>query len=273
MEVLTEHPAVWLLDFSGIYRKAAVAERIFSDRDRMVLRYHTPVKYLDLRDIQGTNCYCDDTAAQEIRKRIYDIRCGDIRLLDSGNYHYMSRILAEKAEGPFQMIVLDNHTDMQPPAFGGLLSCGGWVFSVLEDLPDLTRVILYGPPAEDIERLGNDLPQQFRSRVEALYRKDKDSIASLLLSDLPLYISIDKDIISMQDILTNWNQGDLRLSELKALLSDILRECKKRNIVLTGTDLCGGPDRTAEEKEIERSLAVDMELIEIFTEQEAVLLV
>ena len=50
----------------------------------------------------------------------------------------------EKIDMPFRLILFDNHTDMQPPAFGGLLSCGGWAAEALEKLPHLQEVILIG---------------------------------------------------------------------------------------------------------------------------------
>ena len=44
----------------------------------------------------------------------------------------------EKIDMPFRLILFDNHTDMQPPAFGGLLSCGGWAAEALEKTSSFT---------------------------------------------------------------------------------------------------------------------------------------
>ena len=109
-----------MMDFSGIYE-----EQQFW-RGKKVAR-------VEARDIPGTNCYCDEDAMNEIRSRIAPYSSGEIHFIDSGNYHYMTRIWLEKIEEPFELLVFDNHTDMQPPAFGGLLSCGGWIYdSVIE---------------------------------------------------------------------------------------------------------------------------------------------
>ncbi|XBG89926.1 hypothetical protein V4S38_07055 [Enterococcus cecorum] len=35
-------------------------------------------------------------------------------------------------------------------------------------------------------------------------------------SDLPLYLSVDKDILTKKDAMTNWNQGQLDISTLRA---------------------------------------------------------
>ena len=59
----------------------------------------------------------------------------------------MSRLWLELVTEPFDLLVFDHHTDMQEPAFGGILSCGGWVRAALEELPLLHRVYLAGPPA------------------------------------------------------------------------------------------------------------------------------
>ena len=43
-----------------------------------------------------------------------------IHFIDSGNYHYMTRLWLTRMDQPFCLLVYDNHTDMQPPAFGGI---------------------------------------------------------------------------------------------------------------------------------------------------------
>ena len=67
--------------------------------------------------------------------------------MDSGNYHYMSRIGAGRVKEPFNLLVFDNHTDMQLPAFGGLCP-GGWIASALEEVEKLQEVWLIGPDEE-----------------------------------------------------------------------------------------------------------------------------
>ena len=108
-----------LMDFSGIYE-----EEQFWKQER--------VSWVSLQEVSGTNCYCDEEAMKFLKKKIADYSPNGIHFLDSGNYHYMSRIWIEKIGSPFGLVVFDNHTDMQPPAFGGLLSCGGWIASSIE---------------------------------------------------------------------------------------------------------------------------------------------
>lgn len=111
-----------MMDFSGIYED----QQFWRGKE---------VSRVEARDIPGTNCYCDEDAMNTIRSRIAPYSSGGIHFIDSGNYHYMTRIWLEKISEPFSLLVFDNHTDMQPPAFGGLLSCGGWIYDSVMELP------------------------------------------------------------------------------------------------------------------------------------------
>ena len=115
--------------FSGIYRE----EEFWKNRQ---------VSWIELQDVCGTNCYCDEEAIAEINKRTENYPTAGIHFIDSGNYHYMTRLWLTRMDQPFCLLVYDNHTDMQPPAFGGILSCGGWIAAALEELENLKYVIL-----------------------------------------------------------------------------------------------------------------------------------
>lgn len=45
------------------------------------------------------------------------IQLAGIHFIDSGNYHYMTRLWLTRMDQPFCLLVYDNHTDMQPPGF------------------------------------------------------------------------------------------------------------------------------------------------------------
>ena len=98
---------VVIMDFSGIYQN----EQFYEGEQ---------ISWIDLSDISGTNCYCDEEAVEEIQKRLENFLHTGIYFIDSGNYHYMSRIGNGRVKEPFNLLVFDNHTDMQLPAFGGL---------------------------------------------------------------------------------------------------------------------------------------------------------
>lgn len=103
---MQEQNPIVLMNFSGIYRE----EEFWKNRQ---------VSWIELQDVCGTNCYCDEEAIAEINKRTENYPTAGIHFIDSGNYHYMTRLWLTRMDQPFCLLVYDNHTDMQPPAFGG----------------------------------------------------------------------------------------------------------------------------------------------------------
>ena len=162
---MNDHISVF--DFSGIYN-----DESFYQHDKS-----SPFCIINCRDISGTNCMCDDDAIMRIKEKIKEnaIRiAGDkcdsdceevfakgIHFIDSGNYHYMSALITDMIKDPFSLVVLDHHPDMQPPMFGDILSCGGWVLKVIEN----------NPYVKDIHVIGAD-----RGLIEKLDKKDAERV-------------------------------------------------------------------------------------------------
>lgn len=220
-----------IMNFSGIYKnqnfyKNYAEEEIF---------------WTELSDLSGCNCYCDAEASDRIRKEIQAFTGKGLHFIDSGNYHYMTRLWLEKLQIPFRLLVFDNHTDMQPPAFGGLLSCGGWIVASLEELPLLQEVILVGPDEEAYTQVEPDLQQKVlflsREKLSTMTAEEKEGFFNNLSEDLPLYVSVDKDVLCKGDASTTWSQGDMHLSELMSFLELVL---ERQNIL--GMDVCGECD-------------------------------
>ena len=220
-----------ITNFSGIYKnqnfyKNYAEEEIF---------------WTELSDLSGCNCYCDAEASDRIRKEIQAFTGKGLHFIDSGNYHYMTRLWLEKLQIPFRLLVFDNHTDMQPPAFGGLLSCGGWIAASLEELPLLQEVILVGPDEEAYTQVEPDLQQKVlflsREKLSTMTAEEKEGFFNNLSEDLPLYVSVDKDVLCKGDASTTWSQGDMHLSELMSFLELVL---ERQNIL--GMDVCGECD-------------------------------
>ena len=220
-----------IMNVSGIYKnqnfyKNYAEEEIF---------------WTELSDLSGCNCYCDAEASDRIRKEIQAFTGKGLHFIDSGNYHYMTRLWLEKLQIPFRLLVFDNHTDMQPPAFGGLLSCGGWIAASLEELPLLQEVILVGPDEEAYTQVEPDLQQKVlflsREKLSTMTAEEKEGFFNNLSEDLPLYVSVDKDVLCKGDASTTWSQGDMHLSELMSFLELVL---ERQNIL--GMDVCGECD-------------------------------
>ena len=220
-----------IMNFSGIYKN----QNFYKDHAEK------EIFWTELSDLSGCNCYCDAEASDRIRKEIQAFTGNGIHFIDSGNYHYMTRLWLEKLQVPFRLLVFDNHTDMQPPAFGGLLSCGGWIAVSLEELPLLQEVILVGPDEEAYIQVEPDLQQKVlflsREKLSTMTAEEKEGFFNNLSEDLPLYVSVDKDVLCKGDASTTWSQGDMLLSELMSFLELVL---ERQNIL--GMDVCGECD-------------------------------
>lgn len=220
-----------ITNFSGIYKNQNFYKNYAEEE----------ISWTELSDLSGCNCYCDAEASDRIRKEIQAFTGKGLHFIDSGNYHYMTRLWLEKLQIPFRLLVFDNHTDMQPPAFGGLLSCGGWIAVSLEELPLLQEVILVGPDEEAYTQVEPDLQQKVlflsREKLSTMTAEEKEGFFNNLSEDLPLYVSVDKDVLCKGDASTTWSQGDMHLSELMSFLELVL---ERQNIL--GMDVCGECD-------------------------------
>lgn len=220
-----------ITNFSGIYKNQNFYKNYAEEE----------ISWTELSDLSGCNCYCDAEASDRIRKEIQAFTGKGLHFIDSGNYHYMTRLWLEKLQIPFRLLVFDNHTDMQPPAFGGLLSCGGWIAASLEELPLLQEVILVGPDEEAYTQVEPDLQQKVlflsREKLSTMTTEEKEGFFNNLSEDLPLYVSVDKDVLCKGDASTTWSQGDMHLLELMSFLELVL---ERQNIL--GMDVCGECD-------------------------------
>ena len=120
----------------------------------------------------------------------------------------MTEIMTSQIQKEFQLVVFDHHTDMQKPMIEHMTSCGDWAEKVLETNPWLQQLVLIGQQAKDIEQLyrENDGLMNRKEISEKLLtfsaeeihtREDKNKI-SKIKKNLPVYISIDKDILDKQ---------------------------------------------------------------------------
>ena len=196
---------VLFCDFTGVYGRQGISE----GRDMICFS-----------DLSGTGMYVDKEAEEEIKRRL--LAAGfpgkyRIRFLDNGNYHYMTRILASFSEAPFDLITFDNHTDDKPPAFEGLKSCGSWRLDI----------------AAENKNLQNSMLIQSWQDFESVY----------ISSDLPLYISLDKDILSRRVLETNWDQGNMTEEELFRILEELFKTREIEAFDICGEDL---PDKSQE---------------------------
>ena len=238
MHIYSMNDHITLFDFSGIYN-----EESFYQNDKS-----SHFCIINCRDIPGTNCMCDDEAIAQIKKRIsgqaFEMTgledeserlaafAKGIHFIDSGNYHYMSTIITDMIKEPFSL--LDHHPDMQPPMFGDILSCGGWVMKVIENNPYVRDVHVIGADRELIDKLDKDDAKCVK------FYDVSDVRDELPDTEYPVFLSVDKDVVRREELVTNWDQGEMTKSELLSFIKALIN-----NKEVIGVDICGecAPDQ------------------------------
>lgn len=154
--------------------------------------------------------------------------------MDGGNFHYVSYIFLKKLLKPFDLMVIDHHTDLLPPRFEGMLSCGNWIRMALRENPMLKNVFVIGVA----DHLKDTVDEAYKKRV-TLY--DESEISGRgWLDDLkekiknPVYMSIDKDAFTTCEAITDWDQGSLTIAGFHEIWNAVQKE-----VPVIFTDICG----------------------------------
>ena len=193
---------VLLADIAGVYRAQGLP--LYLEQTGI------PFDEAGVEGVEGTHCYCDAEAEKEILKALETADEYKVRFLGSGDYHYLSCLLAQDIREPFSLVLMDHHPDNQAPALGNVLSCGGWVNDLKARCPALEEVLTIGP-----EGCPQDIPQGWLER----HRK--------------VYVSLDKDIMLPQYAVTGWTQGRHTLEDVKGMLGQFA------GVNVLAVDICG----------------------------------
>jgi hypothetical protein len=188
----------------------------------------------------------------------------------SGDFHHVSLALLRRQPRAFNLLVIDNHPDwMRGLPF---LHCGTWLAHAA-GLPQVRRIFHVGGdvdfdnfycwlapwrllrsgkitliPAVRSFRKGRWAglvnpplrPQASNAgqRVTSLETRLQELLSPYLreLSGLPLYISLDKDVMTQSKAAVNWDSGHLSLDETRIVLETFLRAAEGN---LAGMDIVG----------------------------------
>ncbi len=205
MSAIMNIPVI-IMDFTRVYRN----QSFYLGYDHTVI---------DCTDIPGSDCYCDQDAAKTIQARIAAHPLRAVHFLDTGNHHYMTKFWTDRINTDFVLVVADHHHDMQSPMFENFLSCGGWVRTVLETNPYLKQVLFIGV-SEDYAMVGNDARTFLYPAMPS--------------PSLPVYISIDKDVLHPGVVTTNWDQGSMSFRQLQSIIKEVMLRYR-----VLGVDICG----------------------------------
>lgn len=235
-----------ILDFTHVY-----CDEDIKDIDRF--------RYIDCSDIQETDMYCSKNAYEKIWGRIEPYGIQGIHYIDSGNYHYISKIITDHIDEPFGLVMYDHHTDKQMPMVPEMMSCGDWAGQALSQNKNLRQLVIVGPPESDIEQTlesysGSQSGRLLTFSAEDLHGDLLENKLKLIRTDLPLYISIDKDVLGPEYTETNWSQGDMSIDGLERLLSVFLGgQGEEKN-----SDACRNDERNAGDIRHSRILGIDI---------------
>lgn len=123
----------------------------------------------------------------------------------------------------------------------------------------LRQLVVVGPPESDIEQTlesysGSQSGRLLTFSAEDLHGDLLENKLKLIRTDLPLYISIDKDVLGTEYTETNWSQGDMSIDGLERLLGVFLGgQGEEKN-----TDACRNDERYAGGIRHSRILGVDV---------------
>lgn len=210
-------------------------------------------------------------AIEALNARLGPPRHGDVHLYGSGDFHHLAHLLVARLDRPVSVIHFDNHPDWT--RWPRTLGCGSWVSRLLAQ-PGIARVVTIGPCSADVEApqmKAADLPALRSGRLEVFplraastfyagpafatpsargragafhdglswqgidadFAGRMEDIASRL-PQLPVWISLDKDVLAPDEAVTNWDQGHLTLAEV---LEAIAIFAARRSVI--GMDVCG----------------------------------
>lgn len=187
----------------------------------------------DYSALEGTCCYCSDEAAQSIRQAIKGLPLCAVHFLGTGDYHYQTLFWLERIGAPFALVHFDNHPDDQAGAFGeGILSCGSWVANA--------------------RRLAN-------CRAASWFDGSGHWQWEAIPEGLPVYLSVDLDVLGKEYLDTDWDQGSVAPAEL----ASAIQEATEGRTVL-GIDVCGGPAPVSGASDFSGSLALTKTILKKF---------
>ena len=213
-------PAV-LMNFTHVYEQVSFYKK-------------EPHCWIDLTDLEGVNGYCDENAGKAIRERIARLSPYGLHFIDSGNYHYVSKFWTDRIREDFVLVLFDHHTDMQPSRFGELLSCGSWAVKDADEIlcPESGQI-------GGISIIWTILMKHTATghfvllRIRLVWRKLAWHFTQAHVR-LPVFISIDKDVLSPKEEITDWDQGNMSLAMLEGILQILIRRHR-----ILGIDICG----------------------------------
>jgi arginase family enzyme len=192
----------------------------------------------------------------------------EVMFFGSGDFHHLSAGLIARHALPLTVIHFDQHPDWV--GFPKTRNCGSWVNHAL-DLTQVDRVITLGPSGDDLnwpewksanlkavetERLivwpwqckpsrvlGRYAPNQsfsqsgfslhWQQMAQGTMSAHVEKLMPLIRTHA-IYVSIDKDVLTPREAITNWDQGGMTLQDIETILARLAAHHQ-----IVGIDVCG----------------------------------
>ena len=219
-----------------------------------LLMQRTDAAVLRLQEWEpGLRIACGHGAFARFEKRLAQLagsahdRKPCLTFLGSGDFHHVSLALLRRLTSPFNLLVIDNHPDwMRGIPF---LHCGTWLFHAAQ-LPGVQRIFHLGGEVDfdnhyrwlapwPMIRSGKIVVAPSRHRFRGWWwdqiphrpirRSAAEPVSHAVIEDWltpyraelaarPLYISLDKDVLTASEAVVSWDSGHLTVPEILALL-------------------------------------------------------
>ncbi|WPX09375.1 arginase family protein [Anaerocellum danielii] len=198
---------------------------------------------IDFKDLPSTKYMCSKKVLDSISEKIKKVE-NSLFFLGAGEYHHFTYMLLKKINETFSLIVIDKHVDYAD-TYQGFITCGSW----LKDAAGLNQIA-------EIFVLSEEKKNVPSSKIKIFPPTEYKNIKPCL----PVYISIDKDILTKFSINTTWDQGHCLPKTLIEIVSQF-----SSSFEIVGADICGEPPAQFFSLEHKKSEDINLKLLLLLT--------
>lgn len=168
-----------------------------------------------------------DSNARTMQKFVGDLEGKILTLYGSGSFHHytygLCYAIAHKRSDNYMYVHIDNHSDSIYRE-NGIIKCGSFVENIMEE-PEANDILLIGAGKGE-----NPKERKTISQKDLISKQAKDIVRKELKKKLQkdVYASLDLDILTYDDISTDFTQGILELKHLLNVI-EVLKE--EKNII------------------------------------------
>ena len=138
---------------------------------------------------------------------------------------------------------------MQPPARLPVRSCGSWTRDAAGAYQNIKGICVIGPPEASVRETEAMEHVWFVTQEELDDGSGAAKIKEIFASHagtFPVYLSVDKDILSKEELDTNWDQGNVASNQVLHFIDAYMQQTPDKTLI--GVDVCGeDPEADSEE--------------------------